>query len=416
MNKLLQNKKLSGSINIPQSKTHIHRLLFCFLLSKTHNKIYLDKNAQKSFDINETLNILTTCGCLIEQLEEDIFLIDSSCLFKTTSCTFEILESGTTLRIGIPILLYLFSEIKINTTKRLIERSIDFYESLFKNDNIECKLTKNNEIILKGDLEKNLPNVLVIEKISSSQYISGLMYIIPLITSLNKLIFKKKIGSWNYILVTKNILKLFNIEYDIIELEDRIILTYTGKKYKSMITLFIPEIDYSLLSYWEVANCLGNDIKFLNYENSSLLKTDHPDAEFLKILQQDKGEINIDNYIDCLPILLVYACFRKDQTIIKGFERAKIKESNRVDSMLNVLRSFGAHIEYCNSTITVKPHKLWNSKKVLNSAHDHRVAMSIAILKTQIDADILLEDSESVQKSYYYFWQDYERLGKRNAS
>ena len=113
---------------------------------------------------------------------------------------------------------------------------------------------------------------------------------------------------------------------------------------------------------------------------------------------------------DLVPILSVAAALAKGTTEIIHAERLRLKECDRLKAMASELTKMGAHIEERPDGLIIRGVPMLHGAGA-DSWNDHRVAMSLAIAATRSDGPVILKGSESVQKSYPQFWQDYESLG-----
>ncbi len=394
----LIKSNLKGSINLPKSKSHMIRALYSSLLLKSKVKINIKKVDLIAEDIKATLNILKDFNVDI-LIKEDYLIVDSSnCKYdgRVINCN----ESATALRIGIPIFLYLFGFINITGTKKLLSRPLDFYEDLFKNNNISFK--NSGELLsIKGDIKEVFKEDILINDCNSSQYISGLMMVLPLINKKCKIRFLKAMESSSYLKITKEVLSCFSLEYEFINKKYLYEIKYKSGDYKS--SDYTVPIDYSSYAFWAVANDLGANIKFLN-----TLAGYHPDKEIDAIIKNKKDIIDLKDNPDLLPILCIWGLFLDKEITIINFDRNRIKESNRVEGLINQLNDFGANIKISN-TITINKIKSAKENFEFDSNNDHRLAMSFAILSMKYN--IRIKNPYVSKKSYGNFWDDFILLG-----
>ena len=90
-------------------------------------------------------------------------------------------------------------------------------------------------------------------------------------------------------------------------------------------------------------------------------------------------------------------------------ERLKIKESDRIESTLSMLKAFNVRAESDGKTITVYGGKITGGR--VNSFNDHRIAMAGSVLGAVANGDTIIVDSQAVNKSYPSFYKDFEKVG-----
>lgn len=185
------------------------------------------------------------------------------------------------------------------------------------------------------------------------------------------------------------------------------------------------EGDFSQAAFFLVAGALGKGISIRGVKTSSL----QGDKAILPILQRmgakfEEGpesltihpsslhgiRIDASDCPDLVPILSVAAALAKGTTEIIHAERLRLKECDRLKAMASELTKMGAHIEERPDGLIIRGVPMLHGAGA-DSWNDHRVAMSLAIAATRSDGPVILTGSESVQKSYPQFWQDYESLG-----
>ena len=176
-----------------------------------------------------------------------------------------------------------------------------------------------------------------------------------------------------------------------------------------------------------VLGAINNDI-FLEDMNLNSLQGDNIIIDILRSfnVQVDVNEndilihkcnnlegnvVNLSDCPDLGPICMVLSLFSKTPVRITNIQRLKIKESNRVDSMVNNLRKLNAKIDVKEDELIIYPSKLKATKEVLNSYNDHRIMMSLVVLATCIRGYTLIDNPSCVKKSYPDFYRDLQRLG-----
>lgn len=123
------------------------------------------------------------------------------------------------------------------------------------------------------------------------------------------------------------------------------------------------------------------------------------------------GDI-IPTLIDEIPAIAILACFAEGDTIIKDAQELKVKESNRIDVMVNNLKAMGADIEATNDGMIIHGGKALHGA-VIDSKLDHRIAMSFAVAAMNADGETDIVGAECVEISYPEFYTDIKKLVKK---
>ena len=249
----------------------------------------------------------------------------------------------------------------------------------------------------------------------SSQYISGLLYTLPLLNGDSEIKVTTALESKNYVLMTLEVLKNYGIKVesniDLFKSEDdksnqNLTFKISGNQ-KYIAKDYSIEGDYSNAAFIDAFNYFGSDIT-LNGLNPYSLQSDKVYKEHFESLNKTNATIDISNCIDLGPILITFATLKNGAHFINT-ERLKIKESDRGNVITEELRKCGADIEVFDNEIIVNKKELHIPTTTLYSHNDHRIAMSLSLLSTMFDIEI--EGSECVSKSYPGYFDDLKSLG-----
>ncbi|MBQ6816295.1 MAG: 3-phosphoshikimate 1-carboxyvinyltransferase [Clostridia bacterium] len=390
MNAIINISKASGKITAPPSKSMAHRLLICAALCNGFSKIY---NIELSQDILATLDCISAFGATYK-INDDYIEINGI-NFNSVNCkvTANCRESGSTLRFFIPLALLTGTEVTLSGSEYLFSRPLTVYEEIFKQDNIDCSLHKN-KIVLNGILKSReyfVPGNV------SSQFISGLLFALPLLKNSSKIIITKNIESRSYINLTISALKKFGVNAQ--WLSDNEIFVEGGQKY-SPCNVFV-EGDYSNAAFFEALNVFGGDVLIEGLNENSLQGDKIFYDYFNKIVNGYNEELDLSNCPDLAPVLFTVAAF-KGGAVFSNTARLKIKESNRAECMAKELEKFGAKLIIEENKVTVLNTKLHKPNEILNSHNDHRIVMSLSVLCTMFGGTII--GAEAVNKSFPQFF------------
>ncbi|XMB86900.1 3-phosphoshikimate 1-carboxyvinyltransferase [Mycoplasmatota bacterium WC44] len=403
---------LEGEVVIPPSKSYSHRAIICASLANGKSKI---DNIILSDDILATINALRAIGAKIE--------INDNCLNitgvekidlkeKLIDCN----ESGSTIRFMIPVLMLSGYEFHITGKESLMNRPMSIYDNLINELN-GVYLKKENTLKIKCDLtskEYTIPGNI------SSQFISGLLFVLPLLDGDSKIIIENEFESLNYVLMTIEVMKKFGVK---VILENNVITIKGNQKYKE--TNYYVEGDFSQMAFFAVAGIINGNIKCLGMNHNSI----QGDKAIVKVLKQmgsdieviDSGyifrkgitlgkEINISQTPDLGPIIGLVSALSIGVSKIVGAERLRIKESDRLESTFDTLTKLGVDVIKNDDSLIITGKGSLKGN-IVDSYNDHRIAMMATIASLRSDSIIELTNANVINKSYPNFYEDFKSLG-----
>lgn len=423
---------LNGTIEIPPSKSYSHRAIIAAALAKKNRNVNSDvkeydsviDNLKYSVDISTTTDIAENWGSEVERGDNYLKIIGNNGKVTPKIEYTECNESGSTIRFMIPIGLTSYNKITFGGKGKLVDRPLDTYYKIFDEKGIKYV---NNDGKLPLTVEGELPyGEYNIEGNISSQFITGLLYSLPLLKGDSVLNITTNLESKGYVDLTLEILKMANI--DIINRNYKSFEIKGNQEYKPF--NYTVEGDYSQVAFWIVAGIISsnstNEIKCLHINKNSL----QGDKEVINIVKKMGANLEIfDNYIvvkpsktrgtiidisqcpDIGPILTVLAALSEGETKIINAERLRIKESDRITSIKTELNKIGANVEEVGDSLVINGVKEFVGNSEVSSWNDHRIAMSLAIASTRCINPIVLEGANSVTKSYPHFWDDFKKMG-----
>lgn len=382
-----------GTLKAPPSKSFAHRLLICSLLADGKSEI---EGVSLSKDVEATLNCISSLGATYTKTGEHVSInggIKRNIGKRELYCN----ESGSTLRFILPLALLTGEECVFYGSERLFFRGIGVYEDIFKSQGVFFEKGKNY-IRVKGEMKGGIFNV---PGDVSSQFISGLLFALPLLKKDSQINLTSKLESSSYVDITIDALKSFGIE--IIKSEN----SFFVKGNQS----YIPqnssvEGDFSNAAFLDAFNILGGDVSVLGL-NWDSLQGDKVYKRCFEELKEDSVTIDISDCPDLGPILFALASVLKGATFV-GTKRLKIKESDRCAAMKMELEKFGSLVEVNENSVVVKG----GAKKpycTLNGHNDHRIVMALSVILTLFGGEI--DGCEAISKSYPNFFEDIEHLG-----
>lgn len=406
---------LRGEINIPPSKSLAHRAVICAGLSEGISNI---SNIIYSQDIKATIEGMKSVGVKVESEDKSINVKGKSPL-ELIKNTIDCIESGSTLRFLIPIGLLTGEEVTFNGRGKLITRPLNVYYEIFKKQGIEYVTNEGGlPLKVKGKLK---PDIFYVKGNISSQFITGLMFVLPLLNGDSKIVMTTELESKGYVDLTIDCLKEFGVEVQ--NKDYREFYIKGNQQYKNRD--YRVEGDFSQAAFWIVAGILGSSIKCKDLNINSL----QGDKVILDIvrkmgakLEVKEGYIEVKNSAtkgitidasecpDLVPILSVLGAVSEGTTKIINAERVRIKECDRLKAMVTELSKIGAEVEELHDGLVIRGKKSLKGG-IVDSWNDHRIAMAMAVASIKCEGSLIITNSKAVNKSYPHFWEDFGMLG-----
>ncbi len=417
MNVKVMPSKISGSVTVPPSKSASHRAIIAAALAKGESVI---KNVDLSSDILATIGACENLGCDIKMEKTGKYntLYIKGGLGISQECEIECGESGSTLRFFIPIACALIGKKTFTGRGRLPQRPIDAYYEIFNDRNIAYTKPQGSNLPLTVDGALTSGEY-IIDGSVSSQYITGLLFALPLLSGDSEITVINNFESKGYVDLTIGVLQQFGID---IARKDNTFFIKGNQAYKPQ--SYIVEGDYSQAAFFIVGGAIAGDITIKGLKQNSL----QPDSSIIDILkrmdanieQTDNGllvkksrlsgtDIDVSQCPDLVPPLAIAAVYAKGTTKIYGAARLRIKESDRLLALGDNLRSLGINARETEDSLIIDGGGISGGQ--VTSFNDHRIVMafSIAALAGKQGIDIL--GAECIDKSYPGFSQDLRALG-----
>ena len=386
----IQRAKAIGQISAPPSKSYAHRLLIASALANGKSRI---EGIVSSSDMKATINCIRALGVSLEQKDRVVSV--NGGIRKGTS--FDCLESGSTLRFFIPISLIFDTECTFFGTERLMSRGLDVYFDLFKEQGIEYKLEKTS-LYLKGKLR---PAHFKIRGDISSQFITGLLFALPLLDGDSTIEITTRLESEPYVDITLEVLSKFGIE---IQRKNNSFYIKGNQSYLPQST--VVEGGASNSAFLDAFNVIGGEVSVLGL-NESTIQGDYVYKSLFEQIKNSTPKIDLSSCPDLGPVCfaLASAC---NGAIFTGVKRLRIKESDRCEAMASELRKLGCKVELFENEAIVSGG-ITPPIEPLYGHNDHRIVMALTVLCTITGGTI--QGCEAVNKSYPGFFEDIAGLG-----
>lgn len=402
-------KKLIGRVSAPSSKSASHRVMIAAALAGGVSEL---SNISSSKDIEATAGAMTALGANI-LCDDGVYTVMG---IKTPAekAVVDCCESGSTLRFIIPIAAALGCECEFRGSGKLPERPITPYIREMGKHGVT--ITREEGVMPFSMSGKLTGGEYELEGNISSQFITGLLFALPLCAENSVIRLTLRLESKPYVDMTVDTLKLFGIEIGESEGENGFPI-YTvkgGQKYRS--ANCTVEGDYSQAAFFFAANALGSEVIIDNLNENSV----QGDKKILEIIEKigynkNNGKLSaftadVSDIPDLVPILAVLGCFTDGTSRIVGAERLKIKECNRLSAISEAMNNIGGKVKVCGDSLEIEPVEKFRGGKI-EGCNDHRIVMASAIASTMAEGEIIITDAEAVQKSYPNFWNDFRSLG-----
>ncbi len=382
--------KLSGIVNAIPSKSQAHRLMICAAFADVPTTLICPETND---DIQATAACLNALGASIRHREFGYDIIPAKSIPQKV--LLDCKESGSTLRFLLPVCGALGVDATIWMSGRLPGRPLSpLWEEM---ERMGCRLTRPTENTVRCE-GKLMPGDYFIDGGISSQFISGLLFGTALLKSPCRIHVIGTLESKPYIAMTQQAMQLFGMECSNLEIDGT-------DGYGSPGTIAV-EGDWSNGAFFLAAHCLGSAVTVTNLHTDSL----QGDRIVAKLLPQLENHciIHAADIPDLVPILSIVAA-AQNGAVFTGIRRLRLKESDRVESVIRMIENLGGKAEADENTLTVYGTGLKGG--TVDSMNDHRIAMSAAIASIVCTDPVTILDAQCVSKSYPHFWDEFSRLG-----
>ena len=417
MNVTIQPSRLKGMISAPASKSSMQRALAAAYLSGKTCRI---ENAGHSNDDKAAISIIQSLGADVEVMDDDIVMVRKG--NSKASDEIHCGESGLSIRMFAPLAALHNNPITIRGEGSLLTRPMDFFDEVFPQ--LGVKVSSENgklPLTVEGPLQ---PRDITIDGSLSSQFLTGLLMAYAASGANDVSIYVSNLKSKPYIDLTLQVIK----EFGLASIENRNYESFYFRKQESAV---VDEINYVVESDWSggafllVAGVLAGPVQVNGLDLSST-QADRAIVDALMaagagIAFEAKGiklhpsalyafEFDATDCPDLFPPLVALASYCGGQSRIKGVSRLIHKESNRAVTLQEEFGKMGVPVSFEDDFMIIEGGERVQGAK-LHSHHDHRIAMACAVAALKADGETVIEDAQSVNKSYPDFFNHLEKLG-----
>lgn len=389
----IKSSRPNGEIVAPPSKSAAHRALICsFLADEGTVKPIID-----SKDMQATVGVLKA--------------------LKKNETTLNCMESGSTLRFMIPVAAALGKAVTFVGEGRLPQRPVGEYLKLLPEHNVTVKSEGGLPLSISGKLKNGSYEI---AGDVSSQYVTGLLLALPVLEGDSAVLLKTPLQSKPYVDMTVKVMKDYGVE---VTQTDFGYLIHGGQTFKKID--YTVEGDWSQAAFFLVAGAIGGDVTVSGLD----METAQGDKRILDVLRNfgaltevkdgrvrcmksalQGTVVDASDIPDLVPIIAVLASFSAGQTVIKGAARLRYKESDRIKSVVENLKLIGADVTETNDGMIINGGAELHGARLIGY-NDHRIVMAFSVAALFLSGETVINDAQSVNKSYPEFFEDYNRIG-----
>ncbi|MCR5653363.1 MAG: 3-phosphoshikimate 1-carboxyvinyltransferase [Ruminococcus sp.] len=405
--------QLNGTVCAPPSKSDVHRAVICAALSGGVCDV---APVAMSDDIKATVGCIEALGAKTS-LNGDVLKVNGTDIFKKKTAVLDCCESGSTLRFFIPIAAAGGVNATFTGKGRLPERPLNVYLDCLPRAGVKCVYENNLPLTIEGRLKSGIFDI---AGNISSQFITGLLFALPLLRGDSKIILTTKLQSEGYVDMTLGCMRRFGVSVDRADYGYFVKGNqhYAARSYRT-------DGDWSQAAFFMTAGALSGSVTVsgLNVLSSqgdkkiadllmgfgANVKYDG-DSVIVKKSELRARDINASQIPDLVPILAVAASVAEGTTRIYKAERLRAKESDRLKSTADMINSLGGWAQETSDGLLITGVKQLKGGTV-KGYNDHRIVMAASVAALRCENEVTITDSESINKSFPNYFEEYTKLG-----
>ena len=407
----IQPSRLQGSVTVPPSKSMAHRALLCAGLAAGTTQI---QGILPSQDMEATCRALTALGASIARQGSLARVQGVAGRPKAPQGPVDCGESGSTLRFLIPAFALASAPARLTGRGRLPQRPLGPYGAIFHGQGLPFAQDETG-VSFQGPLA---PGDYTLPGDVSSQFISGLLFALPLLPGDSHIRIQPPFESRGYVNMTLQVMDAFGVQAAFL---DGLTLHVPGnQRFTAPAAPFLVEGDDSQAAFFLTLDAILGDVSVAGLSLRSI-QGDRVMGEILARCGHVPGQpprplapfvADLGDCPDLGPILMTLGLFCQGESRLLNAGRLRLKESDRGTAMAQELSKLGGQASLAGDEIRIRQSRL-RPGPALSSHGDHRIAMALAVaaLGARIPADI--QGAEAVEKSYPDFWKDLAAIGAR---
>lgn len=416
MNDLRQVKRFPhGVIAMPPSKSVSHRAIICAGLAEGKSEI---DHIAYSQDIEATLRCMAGLGMNVHRRPASLSLQGG---LRQQTDLLDCGESGSTLRFLIPLAALFADSVSFTGRGRLMQRPLGPYMEVLAAHGVSLSW-EDDVLTLAGPLQ---PGLFRLPGDISSQFVSGLLFALPLLEGDSEIEITSPLQSAAYVDLTIATMERFGIRIE--SNGKRRFMVAGGQSYRP--TSMTVESDYSQAAFFLVAGALGcacecrglapesqqGDKRILTIlrQSGAAIHTGEAGGLIVKPARLQPQTVDVADIPDLVPPLAALFCFCEGTSRIINAERLRHKESDRLQAVAAALNAIGGQVAVGPDSLTITGVQSLGGGRV-DSCGDHRIAMMGAVAAIRSRGTVEIMGSDCVAKSYPHFWQDFEKMPKED--
>lgn len=388
----IENAALNGAVTLPPSKSAAHRAILCAFLAGggTVSPMIPSRDMQAAIGAANSL--------------------------KNGEKIINCIESGNTLRFFIPVAAALGKEVTFTGEGRLPQRPLGEYIELLPKHGVQMQSSGSLPLHISGKLQSGDFHI---RGDISSQYITGLMLALPLLDGDSNIILTTPLKSKPYVDMTVNVLADYGVE---IKETDSGYFVKGNQHY--CVRDYTVEGDWSHAAFFMSAAAIGGRITLKGLDMHSA-QGDKAVCDVMRLFGAEVAadengvtcahrelrgiDIDCDDIPDMVPAIAVTAAFAKGKTVIRGAQRLRFKESDRIEAIVSNLKKMDVGVTETADGMIIEPARV--SGAALKGYNDHRIVMAFSVAASFANGGTTIDDAQSVNKTYPSFFDDFKQLG-----
>lgn len=413
----IQPGPVQGTLPSIPSKSAAHRLLLCAALADRPTRVICPQSSQ---DIDATLRCLKGLGASITPREDGYDVVPLDRNDPIPPCALDCGESGSTLRFLLPVAGALGVEAVFALAGRLAQRPIEPLMDQLRANGCDVVLDRQAKTLsIRGQLT---PGEYVLPGNVSSQFISGLLFALPLLPGESRLRIDGPLESAGYLRLTLRCLADFGVVPE--ETEDGWDLSPRRCRSPGLVQV---EGDWSNAAPWLCLGALGGESVTVTGMDVTSLQGDKEICQVLGKMGARIGHtagrvtafrgelhpltVDARDIPDLVPVVAAVAAAVPGTTRITGAARLRLKESDRLATTARALNALGGQVEETEDGLLIHGKDHLDGGRV-DAAGDHRIAMAAAVASGVCTGPVVIAGGQAVEKSYPTFWRSLRLLGK----
>lgn len=417
-------------VSAPPSKSYLHREIIAAMLSGHELELDVEEASEDIIATYEAVKIISNhanCSAL-RNLESSIVSADDKLILECK-------ESGSTLRFLFPVVASLGLDAEFKLAGRLRERPMQQLISQLEKHGASIAISESGNISISASSSHITPGEFDFANPESSQYISGLLFALPLLNGDSVIRVHNNLESSAYVMMTIDVLEKSGIKVDYSHTSKEWFFNIPGNQTYNF-TDIAAEGDWSNAAFLLALGVFGKaplrinnlplpsnqgDIRILDLlENFGVTVNQYSDmldvnAGCVDVFPCKKlsaiNSIDASGFPDLVPILALIACVASGKTVIRNAERLRYKESDRLATTCKVLRSLGADISETEDGLIIEGVDALCSSYEGDGCGDHRIIMMLAVSSLISDGIVRIHEASAVAKSYPHFFEVIDLLG-----